>query len=53
MKTNQRERCIMAKENHSLKIETGWFKATATGWGLVVLLAIVAMLTLAHISGWG
>ena len=43
----------MAKENHSLKIEAGWFKATATGWGLVTLLAIVGMLTLSRAFGWG
>ncbi len=38
----------MDKDNHSLKIEAGRYKATATGWGLAVLLVIAAMLIFAH-----
>ena len=42
----------MDKQNHSLKIEAGRYKAAATGWGLAVLLAIVALIVFARFYGW-
>ena len=39
-------------DEHSLNFETQWFKATARGWGLVVLVVLAALAVGSRALGW-
>lgn len=42
----------MDDPNHSLRIKTRWFEATAEGWGMAVLFGLAVLLIAVKALGW-